>query len=157
MSSTAAKRTTPNDPFTIAQSDAAEDSGTGTPGTWSVRSGSIPERTVTYTDFDTEARGATLAKQMQRELVRQTAPEERQRFYEEHAYLIDRKFGGGLSTREQQRLTYVRWQLDRFEDADIGDRLDELEELTVLHRQIAEEVTAFAESAVVASKTRGRR
>lgn len=46
---------------------------------------------------------------------------------EERQSLLDRKFAEGLSARESNRLEYIRWTLDRIEDAKYGSTLDALE------------------------------
>jgi len=66
--------------------------------------------------------------------------------YEEHAALVDKKFSGTLSKRETARLGYVRWQIERLEDADVGDALDELERLADLNESLADEIETFAGS-----------
>lgn len=45
----------------------------------------------------------------------------------ERQRLLDRKFAGELTRQESNRLEYVRWSLDRIEDARHGDALDSLE------------------------------
>jgi hypothetical protein len=52
---------------------------------------------------------------------------EHQGLLRERQKLLDKKFKGEIDRRESNRLEYVRWSLDRIEDAKHGDVLDELE------------------------------
>ena len=47
--------------------------------------------------------------------------------YAERALLIEKKYESSLTSAEERRLTYVRWSLDRIEDARFGMSLDVLE------------------------------
>lgn len=153
----AAAVTTSNDPFSVAGNNTAATAATGSAGTWTWREAPGPSKTTERDEFVADAEAEIVARQIRRELVRKVAAAERERFYAEHASLTDKSFTEGLSTREQARLRYVQWQLDVFEDADIGDRLDELEQLAAVHARIAGDIAAFAEHAVATSKNRGRR
>jgi hypothetical protein len=53
---------------------------------------------------------------------------EYQKLLNERQALLDKKFQGELSRKEENRLEYVRWSLDRIEDAKYGASLDQLEE-----------------------------
>lgn len=46
---------------------------------------------------------------------------------QEHRSLVDKLVSGGITPREKNRLSYVRWSLDRIEDARFGAGLDVLE------------------------------
>jgi hypothetical protein len=46
---------------------------------------------------------------------------------QEHIYLVKRKFNEGISKKEERRLVYIRWQLDRIDDADYGEGIDRFE------------------------------
>jgi hypothetical protein len=45
----------------------------------------------------------------------------------ERQVLLNKHFSGEISRKERNRLEYVRWQLDRIEDAHYGDATDFLE------------------------------
>jgi hypothetical protein len=47
----------------------------------------------------------------------------------ERNILVKRKYKEGISKREQVRLRYLEWQIDRIEDAIAGESIDELEAL----------------------------
>jgi hypothetical protein len=77
-------------------------------------------------------------------LVTSLAPEaERQKILQERNELVRRQFKGGISEREEKRLEFLRWQLDRFDDADRGEALDRLEIITQTHEKFAKELTSF--------------
>jgi hypothetical protein len=46
---------------------------------------------------------------------------------DERQALLDKKLGGTITRREENRLEYVRWSLDRIEDAKYGYAIDVLE------------------------------
>jgi hypothetical protein len=52
---------------------------------------------------------------------------EHERLLKERQRLLDKKFGGTVTKSEENRLAYVRWSLDRIEDAKYGAALDVLE------------------------------
>src|SRR6267142_4796435 len=53
--------------------------------------------------------------------------EEHQVLLRERQRLLDKKLAGEISAKESNRLEYVRWSLDRIEDAKYGQALDILE------------------------------
>lgn len=95
----------------------------------------------------TESGGAAAAAEAARALARAIPEEVRNRWYAEHAYLVEKQFVGELESNEFNRLRYLRWQIDRFQDADIGDALDNFNALVAMHESIAAEVSKFAEHA----------
>ena len=66
--------------------------------------------------------------------------EDKKRLIEERNSLIERKFKNGLTIKEVKRLKYVRWQLDRIDDAENGEMLDYLEKIAQDHKEFAEEI-----------------
>lgn len=85
------------------------------------------------------------ARATSRALARAVSEAEVSELMAEHGTLVDKKFEDGtLSSRDRARLAYVRWQIDRIEDANIGEQLDLLEHLTELHESISAEVADFA-------------
>lgn len=50
--------------------------------------------------------------------------------------LLDKKFAGTITRQEENRLEYVRWSLDRIEDARHGETLDHLEAAVVRYEQL---------------------
>jgi len=59
-------------------------------------------------------------------------PEERESLLGERQRLLDKKLSGAITRRETNRLEYVRWSLDRIEDAEHGETLDAIE-LAISH------------------------
>ncbi len=71
-------------------------------------------------------------------------PAEKQKVLAERNELLRKKFkGGGISEKEEKRLTFLRWQLDRFDDAETGEVLDRLEMITEGHERFAKELSSF--------------
>jgi hypothetical protein len=58
----------------------------------------------------------------------------------EHQLLVDKALDGTITRREQNRLNYVRWSLDRIEDAKFGEGLDQLEKNIEQYERILRDV-----------------
>jgi hypothetical protein len=58
----------------------------------------------------------------------------------EHQGLVDKVLDGTITRREQNRLSYVRWSLDRIEDAKLGAGLDVLEKNIEQYERILRDV-----------------
>jgi len=56
----------------------------------------------------------------------------------ERQLLLDKNFAGTMTPREANRLTYIRWTLDRIEDAQSGWKLDQLESSALRYEQMLE-------------------
>ncbi len=63
---------------------------------------------------------------------------------EERQKLLDLKFAGAMTRADENRLSYVRWSLDRIEDAKYGASLDLLEQHVARYENLLNEVTAFS-------------
>ena len=63
------------------------------------------------------------------------SPAEHRDLLREREQLLKKKYGNGLSPRETRRLDYIRWSLDRIEDARHGQALDELESRVELYER----------------------
>jgi hypothetical protein len=61
----------------------------------------------------------------------------------ERQQLLDKYFAGEISKKETVRLDYVRWSLDRIEDAKHGSALDNLERHIVQFEKVAEQLTTL--------------
>lgn len=87
----------------------------------------------------------------------QVDPSEVAALMSEHRTLAYKKMlEGGLSPREAVRLDYVRWSLDRIEDATSGPELDTLAAEIALYRQLGEDLKALKAS-VDAANARSRK
>jgi hypothetical protein len=54
--------------------------------------------------------------------------------------LLDKKYTGNFTRADEIRLEYVRWSLDRIEDARYGSELDKLESSVALYERFMTEV-----------------
>jgi hypothetical protein len=68
---------------------------------------------------------------------------EEEELHEERQRLLDRKFAGTLTRSEANRLSYVRWSLDRIEDARIGPVLDEIETKLLQYEKLARDIASL--------------
>lgn len=128
-----------------------------TPGSlWTIPDALYSSSRATKTPLGEVDAASTVAK-VARDLIRSISEETKARFYEEHARLVERQFVESLSHEESVRLRYLRWQIDRLQDADAGDDLDRLDVLIGLHEQISAEVTQFANHATSIGSNRGGR
>jgi hypothetical protein len=71
----------------------------------------------------------------------------------ERQILLDKKFGGTITRREENRLTYVRWSLDRIEDARHGLVLDQLEHAVGNYERLLTSLRSLGEQII--QRTRG--
>lgn len=103
-----------------------------------------------------DLQAAKAAARAGRELASRIPEDERNALIAEHQQLSQKVFRGGLSASEERRLRYVRWSLDRIEDAANGAHLDHLRELAAMQEGIAAKVERFAEQVrgVLSSKSK---
>ena len=66
--------------------------------------------------------------------------EEQSALLDERQQLLDKQFAGAITKKETYRLEYVRWSLDRIEDAKYGQTLDLLEGAVARYEVILEEI-----------------
>jgi hypothetical protein len=77
--------------------------------------------------------------------------EEHEAYLRERQILLDKKFAGNIARKDLNRLEYVRWNLDRIEDAKYGEYLDILgmavaryeqfgDDLSDLHQQLTQAI-----------------
>lgn len=74
---------------------------------------------------------AATARKAGRVNARAISTEEHDALLAERQSLLDKIFAGTATRQETNRLEYVRWSLDRIEDAEHGEHLDRLEEVVV--------------------------
>ncbi len=65
---------------------------------------------------------------------------ERIELLHERQHLVDKELDGTITKKEANRLAYVRWSLDRIEDARHGGALDTLESFVVQYEQLVKEI-----------------
>jgi hypothetical protein len=86
---------------------------------------------------------AALARVAGRMNAATVSGDEIQSLLAERASLLKKKFDSSLTPAEERRLTYVRWSLDRVEDARSGAHLDLLESRVLEYEHFLEEVRAL--------------
>lgn len=69
--------------------------------------------------------------------------EEFNKLLQERQVLLDKKFAGTMTRKESIRLEYVRWSLDRIEDARHGQTLDALDDLVTRYEQLQTDLRNF--------------
>ena len=72
--------------------------------------------------------------------------EEHENLLSERQGLLDKKMAGTITGQELNRLEYVRWSLDRIEDAKYGQALDILEGYVVQYEHALSEIRKFEEN-----------
>jgi len=103
------------------------------------------------------------AQQMHRLAARMNASavteEETKSLLDERKSLLDKKFAGTMTKKEASRLAYVRWSLDRIEDAKSGAWIDKLEQRVAELHKLAEHLQELESKLERASanKPQGRR
>jgi hypothetical protein len=70
---------------------------------------------------------AVTARQASRLNASAISEQERAHLLREREALLDKQYSGGLTRSQTMRLRYVRWTLDRIDDAVYGEALDDLE------------------------------
>jgi hypothetical protein len=84
----------------------------------------------------------------------QVSEAEYQAFLHERQNLLDKLFNKTITRREEIRLEYVRWSLDRIEDAKHGSDLDRIEDSITRYEHFREELDQFKVALDRASKSR---
>jgi len=68
---------------------------------------------------------------------------EHKELLEERQTLLDRELSGEISRRELIRLEYIRWSLDRIEDAKYGPAIDSLEDYVSKYEHLLSELQSL--------------
>src|SRR5689334_14128005 len=71
------------------------------------------------------------------------APAEHKALLGERQALLDKEFDGTISPKEKNRLKYVRWTLDRIDDARYGAGLERLEAMVEHYERFSADIEAF--------------
>lgn len=61
----------------------------------------------------------------------------------ERQQLLDKELSGSITTQQKNRLAYVRWSLDRVDDARYGDGLDKLENIVRQYERFHDDIEKF--------------
>ncbi len=79
---------------------------------------------------------------------------EHQRLLDERKALLTKKFNGRMTRRDDVRLQYVRWHLDRIDDARNGASLDELENSIDRYEELQRDLKNFEAALQHASRNK---
>ena len=69
--------------------------------------------------------------------------EEREKLFKERQLLLDKKFEGQITQKELNKLEYVRWSLDRIEDARYGSAIDALDDSVSKYENFLSEIQSL--------------
>lgn len=83
---------------------------------------------------------AIAARQAGRMNAASIPPQEIESLLSQRQALLDKKYNGTMTRQDEIKLEYVRWSLDRIEDAKHGPALDELESSVALYERFLSEV-----------------
>ena len=83
---------------------------------------------------------AVAARQAGRVNASTISEAEHKALLKERAALLDRLFDDTITRQEENRLAYVRWSLDRIEDAKYGANLDLIESAISKYEQFAKDL-----------------
>lgn len=77
--------------------------------------------------------------------------------HDERARLVTREISGDISRDEARRLSYVRWQLDQYESAQLGPDIRKLRRISEAQTSIAQSVSALVHALDQSAPSRKRR
>lgn len=95
---------------------------------------------------------AQTARQAGRLNAASISKEEEASLNKERQNLLDKKFAGTITRSEENRLQYVRWSLDRIDDAREGLALDRLENMISQYENLAADIRALSNEIERASR-----
>jgi len=125
----------------------------GTVGTSSEQSSTTSE--IAFPEFSAHAGTPVETVRIAGRMVAsQVSQAEHQAFLAERQELLDKLFAKTITRREEIRLEYVRWSLDRIEDAAHGSDLDRIEDSITRYEHFLEELDQFKGALKRASKSR---
>ena len=81
-------------------------------------------------------------------------PSEREELLLERQRLLEKKFSGTMTKSEANRLSYVRWTLDRIEDARYGPILDQIESKIYEYERLKRDIASLQD--ILQSSVSGR-
>ncbi len=110
---------------------------------------------IDFPEFGAYTRtGAETARIAGRIVASQVSEAEYHAFLRERQALLDKLFAKTITRHEEIRLEYVRWSLDRIEDAKHGGDLDRIEDSINRYEHFLEELEQFKAALDRASKSR---
>jgi len=93
-------------------------------------------------------------KQISRYLSKRMPQEQKEQIIGEYNNLVDKKYSDGLSLDEERHLKYVKWQVDRIYDAEVGENLDILERFTEGIETFSDEIDRLIKEFDISKKHR---
>jgi hypothetical protein len=96
-------------------------------------------------------------KRLNREITRRIPPKEVELLFNEHNFLVQKKFSEGISEKEEKRLKLIRWELDRIEDAFHGENIDRLESFLEGYERFAKDINEFIDNIRHSNKSKGHK
>ena len=144
MKASASQLDLPLDYGLTASVRSKPDSGAGDKSGWAIHDsnltiGPIKEPSLSgFVNADTSRRAgrlnaASISKEKQEALLR------------ERANLVEKEFLGQIDRLQRNRLAYVRWQLDRIEDAKFGPYYDQIESAVERYEYFLAEIQSLRE------------
>jgi hypothetical protein len=109
-----------------------------------VSTGGAQPNTIRLPTFGNYVYAAT-ARKAGRINARAISDAEHESLLAERQSLLDAMFNGRASRKDELRLEYVRWSLDRIEDAKHGEHLDRLEEVVVRYEHFLSDLQSLRE------------
>jgi hypothetical protein len=85
------------------------------------------------------------AKVAGRQNAKLISKSEVQALEKERHTLLDRLFDGTITRKEKHRLEYVRWSLDRVDDALMGEDLDKLDGAVEVYERLSSDLQKLAD------------
>lgn len=95
--------------------------------------------------INTSAAGIASSRAAGRINAASISRDEHDAYLTERSRLLDKFFAGTITRKEELRLEYVRWTLDRIEDAMTGADLDMLDSHVEIYENFAAEMQRFYE------------
>jgi len=80
--------------------------------------------------------------------------QEHKELLRERQALLDKKLDGTINRQEENRLAYVRWSLDRIEDAKYGHSLDKIDDAVQMYQRFVDQLHDFHHQLEGATKRR---
>lgn len=95
---------------------------------------------VLFTRANRDENFAKVARLAGRLNASATSDEERRELLSERESLIEKKYGEGLDRKEELKLEYVSWSLERIEEADYAATFDALERQIAKFERLDEDI-----------------
>jgi hypothetical protein len=106
--------------------------------------GSGSATTLTNSKFDDlagiRAHAARIASRINASNV---SSSEIDRLFRTRKELLDKKLNGNATRQELNRLEYIRWSLDRVEDAQVGEGIDKIEDFVTKYEDLLAQIEMF--------------